>query len=304
MSDRRAALFASIPLVLLVVILMLLAGNLGDVVFSPGALPAASYETSNEEITISGGYPTLSRFINILKLIVPLAAVLALYATYTAIRNRSFRVLRSATIAMIVMLSLYLLSPLLQPPDREEENTGQATTSSAVTVVSEENHASQAMADEPADSSLESNWHILLTVGVIVVLACGLAAYSVLQRRNNRRRTLLELQGEPLDELVGVAADAADRLRAGHDVRGVVRECYAQMVRILEPEVGSSICLTPREFSAALADAGMQSCHITQLTHLFELVRYGERPDDRFADQALRCLDGIQQAHATTGGAA
>jgi len=300
MSGRRTALLASVPLMLLVVVLILLAGNLGNVSFDPGALPAASLETSDEQSVISDGFP-LIRF-NVLRIILPLTALLALYAVYTSVRDRAFgRKLRSATITMIVILSLYLLSPLLRPPDREQEVSSQEATSSVVANLSDADSAPRATPNEPIDSSLESNWHILLTVSVILLLAFGLGVYSVLQHRNDRRRALLDPQGNPLDQLVEAAADAADRLRAGHDIRGVVRECYAQMVNILEPQIGSSACLTPREFAGALASVGLSSHHIDQLTHLFELVRYGDRPDKRFAAQALRCLDGIRQAYAATG---
>ena len=55
--------------------------------------------------------------------------------------------------------------------------------------------------------------------------------------------------------------------------------------------------LTPREFEIRLRGLGMSGESITQLTGIFEIVRYAGRVDDSFAARALACLEAIQEAH-------
>ena len=57
--------------------------------------------------------------------------------------------------------------------------------------------------------------------------------------------------------------------------------------------------LTPREFEVRLRSLGMSGDSISQLTSIFEIVRYADRVDDLFAARALTCLEAIQEAHET-----
>jgi hypothetical protein len=52
--------------------------------------------------------------------------------------------------------------------------------------------------------------------------------------------------------------------------------------------------MTPREFEARLATAGLREDHIQRLTRLFEAVRYGtQSPGKREEREAVDCLTAI-----------
>ena len=103
-----------------------------------------------------------------------------------------------------------------------------------------------------------------------------------------------------LAELAKRARDAADRIRAGANLADAVRRCYKEMSELLckRANVSDVEVLTPREFTEALRDRGMQDEHVDRLTSIFEQVRYGGHPGIAFADEAVACLDAIRSAYA------
>lgn len=85
--------------------------------------------------------------------------------------------------------------------------------------------------------------------------------------------------------------NALAKLRLGRDAAGVVEECYRDMVRAFAESSGVDPSpLTPREFARSLESMGLGGQPLEELTSLFELVRYGRRPDDPLAPRALRCM--------------
>ncbi len=85
--------------------------------------------------------------------------------------------------------------------------------------------------------------------------------------------------------------NALRKLRLGRDAAGVVEECYRDMVRAFAASSGVDPSpLTPREFARSLESMGLGGDPLEELTSLFELVRYGRRPDDPLAPRALRCM--------------
>jgi hypothetical protein len=55
---------------------------------------------------------------------------------------------------------------------------------------------------------------------------------------------------------------------------------------------------TPREFAARLRSSGMMLAHIDRLTAIFEQVRYGGRSGGAFVDEAIGCLEAIEEAYS------
>jgi hypothetical protein len=147
---------------------------------------------------------------------------------------------------------------------------------------------------ETQEAERGNTLYILLAVALSSVVV-GIGAV-VLVRWLRRRPA----QDASYEEILGSLSTAANRLRAGEDPYAVVLFCYQEMVSILgaRGKIDTTF-LTPREFEGQLRGVGLSGEHTTQLTSIFEVVRYGGRIDDDFATRALACLDAIQEAHVS-----
>lgn len=109
-------------------------------------------------------------------------------------------------------------------------------------------------------------------------------------------------EGEP-PEMADVAAvgrvagDAADRIEGEADVENEVYRAWDEMTRLLElPNPEAS---TPAEFAAAAVDAGMDADDVSELTDLFEAVRYGGvAPTAERERRAVGALRRIEDEYA------
>jgi hypothetical protein len=98
------------------------------------------------------------------------------------------------------------------------------------------------------------------------------------------------------EQLALQAKQALSSLQSGEDVRSVVIRCYEGMSQILEKEkhITRAAAMTPQEFVRLLVQKGLPQAPIKTLTHLFEDVRYGNRPTGkREEDLALLSLSEI-----------
>ncbi|MDD4903569.1 MAG: DUF4129 domain-containing protein [Candidatus Bipolaricaulis sp.] len=140
---------------------------------------------------------------------------------------------------------------------------------------------------------------VLVIAGVLATVACAVAAFALVVLRRRRRPGGEE---ELAAEILAPVRAAVAELRLGRDPRGVVEQCYREMLRTLaERSRVDPSCLTPREFVRALAGNGLSGTAIGQLSDLFEQVHYGHRPEDTLAAEALRCLTTIATAHSAPG---
>ena len=97
---------------------------------------------------------------------------------------------------------------------------------------------------------------------------------------------------------VGRAAGrAADRIEATENVDNAVFRAWREMTDGLD--VANPDASTPAEFAAAAVDAGMEREDVTELTGLFEAVRYGglDATDDR-ERRAADALRSIERTYA------
>ena len=93
-------------------------------------------------------------------------------------------------------------------------------------------------------------------------------------------------------------------LSQGRDAVGVVVDCYREMMSSFAATSGvDPRALTPREFARSLAPFGLGGEALDELTALFELVRYGRRPDDDFAPRALSCMTQLRERLAEVAAA-
>ncbi|WP_435335154.1 DUF4129 domain-containing protein [Haloarchaeobius sp. TZWWS8] len=146
----------------------------------------------------------------------------------------------------------------------------------------------------------------LLVVAIVVVAVVFALAYLVWQgdRDDDGDQPEPELEEAPPDDAqqrlaaIGTAAGrAADRLTASTDVDNEVYRAWREMTSHLD--VADPSTSTPAEFASAAVDAGMDETHVTELTDLFERVRYGGAPvtAEREA-RATAALRAIESAYA------
>jgi hypothetical protein len=100
---------------------------------------------------------------------------------------------------------------------------------------------------------------------------------------------------EPASAVGTVAGQAADRLADDADVSNEVYRAWREMTTYLD--VDHPRASTPAEFAAAAVDAGMAREDVTELTAVFEAVRYG--PGSVTDDQERRAREALRNIEET-----
>lgn len=141
-----------------------------------------------------------------------------------------------------------------------------------------------------------------LLIAASLVLAVG-GAFAFLYIVTDEHESL-EAEEEPLEESVDLskvgeaAGDAANRIERQADVSNEVYRAWSEMVRHLH--VSNPEATTPDEFESRAIEAGMDSQDVSELTRLFEEVRYGEQDPAERETRALTALRRIEEAYADT----
>ena len=268
---------------LLVVLVLPLIGNIHEIEFQ------TSREIDFSMPSSSGGSPPDSPgwllFTILLRVLFVLAAIAFIFQF---IANRAFR--RMYIFLFLFFGALILVSDLL---DWKLRDPGQSQ-SAGIEMVWETplDDLDQPTVNRDVASSNFQAILLAIALSSVVVLVGGVLVYKRLKNRPTA-------EDDGYDEILATITDAAHQLRAGADPRTVVLFCYQEMIRILST-VGKidASCLTAREFETRLRSLGMSGDSITELTAIFEIVRYAGRVDTQFAGQALACLEAIQEAHA------
>lgn len=151
----------------------------------------------------------------------------------------------------------------------------------------------------PADEVVLPWW----TQGFASLLVVCLGAWLLWRARRqwliSRRRLSTELELQ----LAAEAGQAAADLRAGAPLREVVLRCYQAMCQLLaKRQTRTSEYLTPREFEAELAHAGIDDPAIAALSRLFERVRYGAQ--SAVSEDEVAALSSLECIKRRYGGAA
>jgi hypothetical protein len=143
-------------------------------------------------------------------------------------------------------------------------------------------------------------------LGVLLVVALAGAVLLLFVSTADEEEEPDEPEGEP-ERMADVAAvgraagDAADRIEGEADVENEVYRAWDEMTRLLElpnPEAA-----TPAEFAAVAVDAGIDADDVSELTDLFEAVRYGgvDPTEDR-ERRAVAALRRIEDEYADAEG--
>jgi hypothetical protein len=101
-----------------------------------------------------------------------------------------------------------------------------------------------------------------------------------------------------VDEFAAAAGRAADRIEDTDDVDNEIYRAWVEMTTYLDvPHPESS---TPGEFVVAAVDAGIDREDVSELTDLFERVRYGHTTAT--SEREARALDALRRIEAQYGG--
>lgn len=140
-----------------------------------------------------------------------------------------------------------------------------------------------------------------VTPPLILLIVLGLVVVGVAVALHRSTPDLGDTDSEspsPEAAAVGAAAGhAADHLEASDvDVGNAVYRAWLEMTELLDV---ANPATTPGEFAAAAVDAGMNRADVTELTRLFEDVRYGgQEPTSTDEERAITVLRRIEAAYA------
>ena len=143
-----------------------------------------------------------------------------------------------------------------------------------------------------------AEWAIRGLFIALGLLIAGIASGLFWMILNARRSTTLNPELEGIGEQVEQALTA---LQAGEDVGETIQRCYLNMSVLLSEtrNLQRGQAMTPAEFAQALRGQHLPEDALDELTHLFELVRYGEYQADVSTQQrAIDCLMAIKEAVA------
>lgn len=214
-------------------------------------------------------------------------------------RREAVKLVATLLAVVVVVLALvYGLSALdlggggnqspAQPPEQENESVGDPGSGEG---------------DATVETSPISS--VLLAIGAVLAVFVGALALS---RRDtgppDPEGTVDADDGEEEAAAVaGAAGRAAERIEAGdgEDVDNEVYRAWRDMTRLLDVERPESS--TPGEFADSAVEAGIEREDVSDLTRLFEDVRYGHRETTDVEERrAVEILRRIEAEYGADGG--
>jgi hypothetical protein len=280
-------------------LLFLMVAALAVVLVLVTALPAvelrpglASYAVPPSDEALSG---ELRQLLSCLVLTVILGAVAVLYF----VRRRVPAVLLTG-VTVLALLFLFLFWTYSEP-ELSELQPATATPGPAVTpemVERAEPPAEEVEVQEVEPFTPPSPWVALAAAftlsAVLVTAVASVTWYLWLTSQSPVPAPATEMA-----DLAREAQSAVDALRSGAPLYDVVIRCYHDMSRVLSERRGieRAEAMTPAEFEGHLLRLGMPQEPVSNLTRLFEEVRYGTKePGPAEGERALASLTAIVQA--------
>jgi len=216
------------------------------------------------------------------------AAVILLFVIISRKHRKQFAII--FTVLLLVAICLAQIHHI--PQGKQSPQPQQATNMG----IGDAPPVEQVHVDIPPVAA--SNWQvILIAIGSSFALtAIGLffflKIYPAIRSRRSDRDDLLGALGKS-------AGLAAHRIIAGDDPREAILRCYQEMTEIMSQaqRMPNYSYFTPREFATHLRERGMKDEHVDRLTGIFETVRYGGRSGAGFVDEAVACLQSIQETY-------
>lgn len=145
-------------------------------------------------------------------------------------------------------------------------------------------------------------WALLGVAGVVLVGAVGM-----MYRSMSEEDVVVpseDIDDEPdLDEFAAAAGRAADRIEEHSvDVDNAVYRAWVEMTDLIE--VDNPDVYSPGEFAETAVALGMDESDVSELTELFNEVRYGDRDASAREDRAVSVLRRIESAYSGAAAAA
>lgn len=257
--------------------LIVLAASLSNLTLKPGigfqasedgVLPDRTFETIIPEE--SGILIFIQGFLALVFL-----AFLILLVIRLAV-NVNFKLVGAVSLVLILLVGVSYLLP--------ETNPRQAFLPGADNPISIE-ATSAPDTSTPTDQSPQALFWIIV---ILVTIGLGIMLFNLI-------RAWLS-SPKPESELIRSAEQALNALNSGMELKNVILRCYYQMTSILLEEQGieREAAMTVWEFKDRLEQKGYPSDTVSQLTSLFEKIRYGQqeiKPEDE--DIALTSLNEI-----------
>lgn len=145
---------------------------------------------------------------------------------------------------------------------------------------------------------------VLLMVGLGIALLAAVALLFVSSSGDDPEKDEPVADADSTGDVAAVgraAGDAADRIESSTDVDNEVYRAWREMTDHLD--VSNPESSTPAEFAAAAVDAGLDREDVSELTSLFEAVRYGgESPTEERESRAVEALRRIEREYAEADG--
>jgi len=175
----------------------------------------------------------------------------------------------------------------IQPPNQKTEST--STTPPTPTPITTTDPGGFTQWTPPI--SLVVSALILALGGAFVFLFVRTGEYESLDANDQ-----LDEESIDLTQVGEAAGDAADRIESEAEVSNEVYRAWREMVQHLN--VSDPDTTAPDEFEAYAISAGMDPTDVSELTQLFEDVRYGEFDPGEREERAVAALRRIEAAYA------
>ncbi|MCX6098691.1 MAG: DUF4129 domain-containing protein [Candidatus Bipolaricaulota bacterium] len=305
LSERGGVWLAFACLVSLVVLSVLLSASLDTVTFTEGSpFDEHNHERSPLGMTLAPSPMVPLQWIDYLMAYGPPGVLIIGLLVYVAARRTGWTQRKTSltgTLALaLIMVALAIVAreqivrTLGEDPVLTEETAEQAAEppGEAAPPLSEP-------AEGPTTSVAEGRASSSMLQIALAIVTLGAAAGLFVAALRRRARAPRRASASP--DLMTPVGAALEELRFGRDAVGIVERCYREMMKSYAEASGiDATALTPREFARALAATGLGGAALDELTSLFELVRYGRRPDDGFSPRALRCMVQLRDSLVTT----
>jgi hypothetical protein len=288
---KRSKLVAGTFLIVAVVTLLLLAIGLNGLQMKEGESFALNFDqpaTAAPQVDLPGS----QLLFNIIRWIYFLAwamvpVIIIMLIISPNLRKQLLKFLaRFIPIAIIMIIALNFLTNSKPQPTGETGVTGPSGLPTG---------APAALPTLPPFNPGSDPQLVLILTVVSAAFLAGLTAFGVWVFWLRKQKTPDSL----LVSLEQPARQALDNLQAGGDLRNAIIRCYQEMTQVVRQErnLSRDISMTPSEFVRVLVHSGLPEEPVTELTHLFEEVRYGPAvPGSREERRAILSLSAILEA--------
>lgn len=213
--------------------------------------------------------------------------VLLVFAVLFLFVGKLRRLVLMRMIASLVVMAI-LISIFYSGNTDSQADTGEMIITDMGENIGEELMDDEYISAEEAEPEIPAG--VSYTFSFIVVLLFFLVIFLLYRKirvmqNHNQKRSLLD-----------VTEEALHSIKKGSDFSNVILRCYDEMTLVLKDSMGivRGSTMTPREFRERLVMEGLPDREISNLTGLFEKVRYGKgnltTQEEKAAESCLKAI--------------